>query len=137
MAVLAIRLADSINGVSQLHGDVVAHMWHNLWPGVPADEVPISTSPTAFTSAPGSRRTSPSRSTAISSRQMDERSRPTRRVWEGVIADSRRRTLARPRALPRAPGRLGAADAARAASSAAAAATTTWPWPTRCSIPRR
>jgi starch phosphorylase len=41
MAVLAIRLADSVNGVSKLHGDVSRHMWHNIWPHVPADEVPI------------------------------------------------------------------------------------------------
>ncbi len=41
MAVLAIRLADSINGVSWLHGDVSRKMWHNLWPAVPPDEVPI------------------------------------------------------------------------------------------------
>ncbi len=41
MAVLAIRLADFYNGVSELHGDVSRHMWHNLWPRVPADEVPI------------------------------------------------------------------------------------------------
>jgi starch phosphorylase len=41
MAVLAIRLADSINGVSWLHGDVSRKMWHNLWPQVPPDEVPI------------------------------------------------------------------------------------------------
>jgi glycogen phosphorylase len=41
MAVLAIRLADGINGVSWLHGDVSRHMWHNLWPGVPANDVPI------------------------------------------------------------------------------------------------
>ncbi len=41
MAVLAIRLADGINGVSWLHGDVSRHMWHNLWPQVPPDEVPI------------------------------------------------------------------------------------------------
>jgi starch phosphorylase len=41
MAVLAIRLADGINGVSWLHGDVSRKMWHNLWPRVPADEVPI------------------------------------------------------------------------------------------------
>ena len=41
MAVLAIRLADHINGVSELHGDVSRHMWHNLWPQVPPDEVPI------------------------------------------------------------------------------------------------
>jgi glycogen phosphorylase len=41
MAVLAIRLADHINGVSALHGDVSRKMWHNLWPQVPPDEVPI------------------------------------------------------------------------------------------------
>jgi starch phosphorylase len=41
MAVLALRLADSYNGVSKLHGDVSRHMWHNLWPNVPPDEVPI------------------------------------------------------------------------------------------------
>src|SRR5665213_1155907 len=41
MALLAIRLADSVNGVSALHGDVSRKMWHNVWPQVPADEVPI------------------------------------------------------------------------------------------------
>jgi starch phosphorylase len=41
MAVLAIRLADGINGVSWLHGDVSRHMWHNLWPQVPPNDVPI------------------------------------------------------------------------------------------------
>ncbi len=41
MAVLAIRLADGANGVSWLHGDVSRKMWHNIWPQVPPDEVPI------------------------------------------------------------------------------------------------
>ena len=41
MAVLAIRLADGVNGVSWLHGDVSRKMWHNVWPQVPPDEVPI------------------------------------------------------------------------------------------------
>jgi len=41
MAVLAIRLADGINAVSELHGDVSRHMWHNIWPQVPPGEVPI------------------------------------------------------------------------------------------------
>jgi starch phosphorylase len=41
MAVLAIRLADGTNAVSELHGDVSRHMWHNVWPQVPPDEVPI------------------------------------------------------------------------------------------------
>lgn len=42
MAVLAIRLADTCNGVSALHGDVSRHMWNPVWPGVPADDVPIT-----------------------------------------------------------------------------------------------
>jgi starch phosphorylase len=42
MAVLAIRLADFYNGVSKLHGEVAREMWHDLWPGVPVPEVPIT-----------------------------------------------------------------------------------------------
>ncbi len=41
MAVLAIRLADGYNGVSKLHGEVSRNMWHNIWPKVPQQEVPI------------------------------------------------------------------------------------------------
>jgi starch phosphorylase len=41
MAVLAIRLADHYNAVSELHGKVSREMWHNVWPGVPIREVPI------------------------------------------------------------------------------------------------
>jgi starch phosphorylase len=41
MAVLAVRLADGINGVSRLHGEVSRSMWHNIWPMVPPTEVPI------------------------------------------------------------------------------------------------
>jgi len=41
MAVLAIRLADSANGVSKLHGEVSRGMWHNLWPGLPRNEIPV------------------------------------------------------------------------------------------------
>lgn len=41
MAVLALRLADSYNGVSKLHGEVSRRMWHNIWPNVPVNEVPI------------------------------------------------------------------------------------------------
>lgn len=38
---LALRLAAYCNGVSRLHGKVSRRMWRGLWPGVPADEVPI------------------------------------------------------------------------------------------------
>jgi len=42
MATLALRLAARANGVSKLHGHVARRMWQNLWPGLPADEVPIA-----------------------------------------------------------------------------------------------
>jgi starch phosphorylase len=41
MTVLAIRLANTTNGVSRLHGTVSRRMWKNIWPGVPEAEVPI------------------------------------------------------------------------------------------------
>ncbi len=40
-AVLALRLAARANGVSKLHGKVSRNMWQSLWPGVPANEIPI------------------------------------------------------------------------------------------------
>ncbi len=41
MAVLALRTSDAANGVSKLHGKVSREMWRNIWPDVPAEEVPI------------------------------------------------------------------------------------------------
>ena len=41
MAVLAMRMAAYTNGVSELHGEVSRRMWQGVWPGVPAEEVPI------------------------------------------------------------------------------------------------
>ena len=41
MAVLGLRLSGMANGVSKLHAHVSRRMFHALWPGVPADEVPI------------------------------------------------------------------------------------------------
>jgi len=41
MAILAMRLANRTNGVSQLHGRVSRQMWKDVWPQIPADEVPI------------------------------------------------------------------------------------------------
>ncbi len=41
MTVLALRMAASSNGVSQLHGAISRQMWKALWPGVPEDEIPI------------------------------------------------------------------------------------------------
>ncbi|HEX9969611.1 MAG TPA: alpha-glucan family phosphorylase, partial [Acidimicrobiales bacterium] len=42
MAVMGLRLAGMANGVSKLHGEVSRHMFHALWPGVPAEEAPIT-----------------------------------------------------------------------------------------------
>jgi starch phosphorylase len=41
MAILAIRLSDRLNGVSELHGRVAQRMWSFLWPALAEDQVPI------------------------------------------------------------------------------------------------
>jgi glycogen phosphorylase len=42
MTVAALKTSAHCNGVSKLHGEVTRAMWHNIWPGVPKDEVPIT-----------------------------------------------------------------------------------------------
>ncbi|HOE66754.1 MAG TPA: alpha-glucan family phosphorylase [Candidatus Hydrogenedentes bacterium] len=42
MTVLALRLSAGANGVSKLHGHVARTMWERTWPGVPDDEIPIT-----------------------------------------------------------------------------------------------
>lgn len=42
MAVLALKLAGHANGVSQLHGEVSRRMWKNLWPELPEEQLPLS-----------------------------------------------------------------------------------------------
>jgi starch phosphorylase len=41
MTALALRLAQSSNGVSRLHEQVTRRMWRSLWPGVLEEEIPI------------------------------------------------------------------------------------------------
>ncbi|MEU8198641.1 alpha-glucan family phosphorylase [Microbispora amethystogenes] len=41
MAVMGMRLAQRVNGVSELHGRVSQEMFQGLWPGFDVDEVPI------------------------------------------------------------------------------------------------
>ncbi|MBN6053477.1 alpha-glucan family phosphorylase [Nonomuraea sp. RK-328] len=41
MAVMGMRLAQRVNGVSELHGEVSREMFKDLWPGFDVDEVPI------------------------------------------------------------------------------------------------
>lgn len=42
LTVLALRLSTYANGVSRLHGHVSRNMWKNIWPTLPAEEVPIT-----------------------------------------------------------------------------------------------
>jgi starch phosphorylase len=42
MTVLALKMADHRNAVSQLHAKVSQKMWHGLWPDIGEDEAPIS-----------------------------------------------------------------------------------------------
>ena len=42
MAMMALRLAQRVNGVSRLHGAVSREMFQDLWPEFDADDVPIS-----------------------------------------------------------------------------------------------
>ena len=41
MTVLALKLANTSNGVSKLHGSVSRKMWNDIWKGLPEAEVPI------------------------------------------------------------------------------------------------
>jgi starch phosphorylase len=41
MTVLALKMCGRSNGVSKLHGSVSREMWQNVWPGVPAENIPI------------------------------------------------------------------------------------------------
>jgi glycogen phosphorylase len=41
MAVMGMRLAQRVNGVSRLHGEVSRRMFAGLWPGFDHDEIPI------------------------------------------------------------------------------------------------
>lgn len=42
MAVLALHLSKTANGVSARHGQVAREMWKDLWPETPTDQVPIT-----------------------------------------------------------------------------------------------
>jgi len=42
MPVLALKLSERSNAVSELHGQVSRKMWNFLWPSKPVDDVPIS-----------------------------------------------------------------------------------------------
>jgi starch phosphorylase len=41
MTALALRTAGTVNGVSEMHGQVTRDMWGPIWPGVPDDRRPV------------------------------------------------------------------------------------------------
>jgi len=41
MTALALRTAGTVNGVSELHGQVTREMWGPIWPGVPDEKRPV------------------------------------------------------------------------------------------------
>jgi len=41
MAILALNTSAYRNGVSKLHGEISREMWHELWPQIPVNEIPI------------------------------------------------------------------------------------------------
>ncbi|MBV9490407.1 MAG: alpha-glucan family phosphorylase, partial [Verrucomicrobia bacterium] len=42
MTILALRTSRHANGVSKLHGEVSKTLWRDVWPGIPVQEVPIT-----------------------------------------------------------------------------------------------
>jgi starch phosphorylase len=42
MAILALKTSNYRNAVSKLHGEVSKEMWHDLWPQIPINEIPIT-----------------------------------------------------------------------------------------------
>jgi starch phosphorylase len=42
MTVLALRTSSFANGVAKLHGETARAMWSRVWPGVPVEEIPIT-----------------------------------------------------------------------------------------------
>ncbi|MDQ6675789.1 MAG: alpha-glucan family phosphorylase [Acidobacteriota bacterium] len=42
MAILALKTSAYRNAVSKLHGEISREMWHELWPEIPVNEIPIT-----------------------------------------------------------------------------------------------
>ncbi|MFL5762048.1 MAG: alpha-glucan family phosphorylase [Thermomicrobiales bacterium] len=42
LTALSLRLANFRNGVSERHGQVTRSMWHDIWPGISEEQVPIT-----------------------------------------------------------------------------------------------
>ncbi|HSZ48896.1 MAG TPA: alpha-glucan family phosphorylase, partial [Streptosporangiaceae bacterium] len=124
MAVMGMRLAQRVNGVSKLHGEVSRSMFTGLWPGFDAAEVPITSvtngvhaptwvAPEVFALAGEQRRGS-------SAAAADPSDDPE--FWQRVAADPRRlwevRRMLRGRLIEEARRRLRASWRQRGAADA-------------------
>ncbi len=135
MTVLALRLSQFANGVSELHGHVSRKMWHRIWPGVPEHEIPIS----HITNGIHTRSWQCSEIARLYDRYLGPRwyEKPTNHmVWQRVdrIPDAE---LWRARAHARAAGRLRAPAAEGAAHRPRREPAPTSRTPARSSTPTR
>jgi starch phosphorylase len=118
MAVMGMRLAQRVNGVSRLHGQVSRQMFNGLWPGFDSDQVPIGSvtngvhgptwvAPELIAQARGGRTAEPTEDAA---------------TWERLAADPasifRIRRVLRGRLIAEARRRLRASWVQRGASDA-------------------
>ena len=135
MTVLAIRLANTTNGVSKLHGEVSRKMWQNIWPELPEVEMPI----TSITNGVHTRSLAVARDGAALrplSRRAVGRAADRSQHLEARRQHSRRRTVADARTPPRTAGGLRPQAAASSSSSGAARRRPRSHAPTRCSTRR-
>jgi starch phosphorylase len=133
MAVMGMRLAQRVNGVSELHGRVSRTMFSGLWPGFDIAEVPITSvtngvhAPTwvapeifALAAEQGSGAGSPGRPGLAAGVPADPADDPD--FWPRVAADPRRvwevRRVLRARLIEQARRRLRASWRQRGASDA-------------------
>ncbi|MFD2349175.1 alpha-glucan family phosphorylase [Nonomuraea ferruginea] len=131
MAVMGMRLAQRVNGVSELHGEVSRDMFKDLWPGFDVDEVPIG-SITNGVHAP-----------TWVGREFMELARPRAAVAAGAGArlggraeDLRRGDLGDQARAPRPPGRGRAGAAAPVVARPRRLARPSWAGSTTCSTLR-
>jgi glycogen phosphorylase len=126
MAVMGMRLAQRVNGVSELHGKVSRAMFNGLWPGFDAAEVPITSvtngvhAPTWVASEVVGLAHEQRRGQPAASQSADPSDDPE--FWERVAADPRRlwevRRMLRIRLIEQARHRLRASWRQRGASDA-------------------
>jgi len=124
MAVMGMRLAQRVNGVSELHGKVSRSMFTGLWPGFDEDDVPITSVTNGVHApswvAPEIFRLGGAGSAAVSFEAGEPADEPE--LWQRIAADPQRlwdvRRALRSRLIEQARRRLRASWRQRGASDA-------------------